>query len=176
MCGSAPRKRALTRGFHRRHSTAINGLRQAKYPNLLHGWPVGQPAHNRGQHAPWVGGWGDFRDQRSRVSKLARSVEKELRQRFVVKDAVTAILAKQAARCAALAECLGDQLFDGTLEAQRRTQERHVSAIRAYRKALDLLAASARRAPAAGGEETQDDGGLGARLLALPTAADPGTP
>lgn len=75
-------------------------------------------------------------------------METALRVRYQVNgDPVLGSLAHQAARCAALSEALADSLFEGTLEAQRRTQERYVAVTRNYRKAVDLLASSSGRTP-----------------------------
>ncbi len=145
--GLRTQKRSLTRQFYRRHATASNEMaRVPGYPNLQLGQPQGYRHPSKGSRAAWCGTWGTFADGRSSVSMLARKLEKELRRRYQVNgDLVLGAVAHQAARHAALAEALADEMLEGPTEGRRRAQERWASATRNYRKALDLLAASAGR-------------------------------
>jgi hypothetical protein len=75
---------------------------------------------------------------------LARKLEKALRRRYRADgDPVLGSLAHQAARCAALAEALADEMLEGPSGARRRAQERYVAVTRNYRKAVDLLTTAA---------------------------------
>jgi hypothetical protein len=53
---------------------------------------------------PWRGTWGRFDDGRSKLSALARRIEKEYRQVYAVDTLIAARRVRQASKYAALAE------------------------------------------------------------------------
>src|SRR5262249_44983440 len=67
-------------------------------------WPKGQPHPTRGTRHAWRGHWGDFTDGRSKLSRLALRIERELLLEY---SAVTPLHRRRvtaAARFMALAE------------------------------------------------------------------------
>lgn len=116
------------------------------------------PPNTRGWRAPWRGTWGPFNDGRSRISRLARKLERELLEEHGPWiSPAQARRAKMAARFQALAEQVAATLGTNSratprtlarLQREADVQLAACLAMNGQRKPLDLaqeLAAAFRR-------------------------------
>lgn len=62
------------------------------------------PPYSRGWRAPWRRDWGGFDDGHTRLSCLARRIERELHEQYIVASDLDRRRLRMAARYAALAE------------------------------------------------------------------------
>jgi hypothetical protein len=60
--------------------------------------------YTRGWRAPWRRGWGSFADGHTRLSKLARRIEREIQADYVLTSPLDRRRAREAARLMALSE------------------------------------------------------------------------
>jgi hypothetical protein len=101
----------------------------------------GHRPYSKGWRAPWRGQWGTFADGHCRVAKLARLIHRQLVERFAIpeEDAVSQLLAKQAARQGALAEALAYEVMQPDGAARRGAQKRLTATTEGFRRGLVLL-------------------------------------
>jgi hypothetical protein len=115
---------------------------------------MGQAPPNKGRREPWAGGWGVLGDKRSRVAKLARTIERSLRQEYRASRPLWKARLQTAAEFTALGRAMLDAVGrDPAATAARaskllRTSDHLLRDIpkRPPRRATDLAAALAREA------------------------------
>jgi hypothetical protein len=97
----------------------------------------GHPGNGRGRHEVWQGGWGILADARSRISRVARRIEGELKQKYEVVTAWDERTVKMAAAYQALAE--------QTMASLGRAREATPRTLWRYQRAAAGLVAQLRR-------------------------------
>jgi hypothetical protein len=73
-------------------------------------WPKGRPAPNKGWKMARVNGWGPLHDQRSKLSKRVKAIERQLRKEYMITKPLWRDRISKAAVFQALAEEMLSQI------------------------------------------------------------------